>query len=194
MKIIIIGDSGTGKTSILKRYVKRTFDEDYKLTIGVDFMMKTIILDNNLIKLQIWDTAGLEKFKHVTHSYYRGAHAALICFDLTSRISFDSLNKWIKDYSNYQSDKRVYIIIGNKSDLIDEREVSEDEVLNFVKMNNSIYFETSAKKGNNIEEVFDYLVKLLFVKIEKTVPDKQIKLTSVSTSEDLAYKESECLC
>ena len=92
-KIIIIGDSNTGKTSILNRYVKRTFNEHYVCTMGVDFLMKTIILNNSLMKLQLWDTAGMEKFKHITHSYYRGAHAAIICFDLTSRVSFKSLNK-----------------------------------------------------------------------------------------------------
>ena len=136
-KVILIGDSNTGKTSLINRFVNKTFDEKYLCTIGVDFFMKTIEVDEQTIKLQIWDTAGMEKYKSISSSYYRGSHAAFVIFDLTNKNTFDSITKWIEAYhksNNPQFQKNV-ILIGNKSDLVDSREITRAEAENFEKMN-----------------------------------------------------------
>ena len=163
-KVILIGDSNTGKTSLINRFVNKTFDEKYLCTIGVDFFMKTIEVDEQTIKLQIWDTAGMEKYKSISSSYYRGSHAAFVIFDLTNKNTFDSITKWIEAYhksNNPQFQKNV-VLIGNKSDLVDSREITRAEAENFAKMNKMVYWETSAKEGNNVEEVFTYIGQLLF--------------------------------
>ena len=163
-KVILIGDSNTGKTSLINRFVNKTFDEKYLCTIGVGFFMKTIEVDEQTIKLQIWDTAGMEKYKSISSSYYRGSHAAFVIFDLTNKNTFESITKWIEAYhksNNPQFQKNV-ILIGNKSDLVDSREITRAEAENFAKMNKMVYWETSAKEGNNVEEVFTYIGQLLF--------------------------------
>ena len=163
-KVILIGDSNTGKTSLINRFVNKTFDEKYLCTIGVDFFMKTIEVDEQTIKLQIWDTAGMEKYKSISSSYYRGSHAAFVIFDLTNKNTFDSITKWIEAYhksNNPQFQKNV-VLIGNKSDLVDNREITRAEAENFAKMKKMVYWETSAKEGNNVEEVFTYIGQLLF--------------------------------
>ena len=167
-KIILIGNSGVGKSSILQRYIQKVFDENYSCTIGVDFFMKSLNIGEKSIKLQLWDTAGTEKFRSITTGYYRGANAAFVVFDLTSKKSFNALNEWIQNYykySNPDSEKNV-VLIGNKSDLIEEREITEEEINNFVKDNNIKYFETSAKDGKNVDECFYYISEKLMKQYE----------------------------
>jgi Ras-related protein Rab-1A len=162
-KLILIGSSGVGKTSILQRYIQKIFNDDYTCTIGVDFFMKSMKIDDKLIKLQLWDTAGTEKFKSITTGYYRGANAAFIVFDLTSRKSFESVSEWIENYYKYSNPdyERHVILIGNKSDLKNERIITEDEIDDFVKLNKIKYFETSAKNGENIDECFLFIAEKL---------------------------------
>ena len=167
-KIILIGNSGVGKSSILQRYIQKVFDDNYSCTIGVDFFMKSLNIGEKSIKLQLWDTAGTEKFRSITTGYYRGANAAFVVFDLTSKKSFNALNEWIQNYykySNPDSEKNV-VLIGNKSDLIEEREITEEEINNFVKDNNIKYFETSAKDGKNVDECFYYISEKLMKQYE----------------------------
>ena len=162
-KLILIGSSGVGKTSILQRYIQKIFNDDYTCTIGVDFFMKSMKIDDKLIKLQLWDTAGTEKFKSITTGYYRGANAAFIVFDLTSRKSFESVSEWIENYYKFSNPdyERHVILIGNKSDLKNERIITEDEIDDFVKLNKIKYFETSAKNGENIDESFLFIAEQL---------------------------------
>jgi len=162
-KLILIGSSGVGKTSILQRYIQKIFNDDYTCTIGVDFFMKSMKIDDKLIKLQLWDTAGTEKFKSITTGYYRGANAAFIVFDLTSRKSFESVSEWIENYYKFSNPdyERHVILIGNKSDLKNERIITEDEIDDFVKLNKIKYFETSAKNGENIDECFLFIAEKL---------------------------------
>ncbi len=175
-KIILIGDSNCGKTSLINRYVKKTFSENYICTIGVDFLMKNIMIKSDLIKLQIWDTAGMEKYKQITTSYYRGAQAALICFDLTSKQSFLNVEKWVIEFNKNSNliFKKIIYIIGNKSDLIEEREVSEEEINEYIKRNNFSYYECSSKSGNNINNLFLDLTKYLYSNY-KNNKDEEIK-------------------
>lgn len=205
-KIILIGDSNCGKTSLINRYVKKTFSENYICTIGVDFMMKNILINKELIKLQIWDTAGMEKYKQITTSYYRGAQAALICFDLTSYQSFLNLEKWISDYQRYSNSifKKVIYIIGTKCDLVDERKVGNKEIDDFVKRNNFAYYECSAKTGSNIDFLFIELSNFLYSHY-KNIKDDEVKnaiairkSTAINIDEKylhILYKENKkCQC
>jgi small GTP-binding protein len=163
-KIILIGDQNIGKTSLISRYVTNCFTDKYICTIGVDFMMKSISFENQTIKLQIWDTAGMEKYKQITTSYYKGTQAAIICFDLTNKNSFNSVRRWYSEFSNYYNPlfEKTVILVGNKSDLEDEREVIREEIENLCNLNNFVYYETSAKTGDNVECLFDEIAKRLY--------------------------------
>ena len=160
-KLILIGNSGVGKSSILNRYMNKTFEESYKCTIGVDFLMKSIEINGKTVKLQLWDTAGQEKYKSMVASYYRGANVALVVFDITNRESFDSLPLWIENYYKNGPEQKNIILIGNKKDMIEERQVTQEEAELFSQTNNMIYFETSAKDGDNIDYVFTYAAEKL---------------------------------
>lgn len=178
-KVILIGDCNTGKTSIIKRYVNSIYSEKYISTIGVDFVVKQIKHENFDIKLQIWDTAGQEKYKRITTSYYRGAKGAFIVFDLTDSESFNSLKKWAEDFctiSNLSPKERIIIILGNKSDLKNNRCLNRSEIDKFISLNNFIYFETSAKYNIGVNEAFDYFTKEV---IKKYKNNKSTTLTDL---------------
>ena len=160
-KIILIGNSGVGKSSILQRYMKQTFSPNYKITIGVDFFFFFLKINDQIVKLQVWDTAGQEKYRSMISSYYRGAHVALIVFDLTSHTSFEALPLWIENFYKNGPEQKNTILIGNKKDLVEERQVTQEEAELFSQTNNMIYFETSAKEGNNIDYVFNYTAEKL---------------------------------
>ena len=160
-KLILIGNSGVGKSCILQRYMKHTFEESYKCTIGVDFLMKSIIINGQTVKLQLWDTAGQEKYKSMVSSYYRGANVALIVFDITNHQSFDALPLWIENFYKNGPEQKNIILIGNKKDMAEQREVTQQEAEAFSETNNMMYFETSAKEGDNIEYVFNYAAEKL---------------------------------
>jgi small GTP-binding protein len=160
-KLILIGNSGVGKSSIIQRYMKNTFEESYKCTIGVDFLMKTLNLNGKTVKLQLWDTAGQEKYKSMVASYYRGANVALVVFDITNHASFDSLPVWIENYYKNGPEEKNIILIGNKKDMEESRQVTKQEAEIFSETNNMMYFETSAKEGDNIEYIFTYAAEKL---------------------------------
>jgi len=138
--------------------------------------MKNILIYNELIKLQIWDTAGMEKYKQITTSYYRGAQAGLIAFDLTSHQSFLNVEKWIADYQRFSNStfKKVIYVIGTKCDLSDERQVEIKEIEDFVEKNNYVYYECSAKTGSNIDFLFLELGNLLYSHY-KNIKDDEVK-------------------
>ena len=156
-KIIIIGDIGVGKSCILNRYIKEEFDENYTCTVGVNLISKTIEINEKEVKLQIWDTAGQEKYRSIISSYYKGSNIAFVVFDITNKSSFDAIPNWIEAYyRNGPDSQKNIILIGNKKDLEEKREVSQEEAQKFSEANNIVYFETSAKDGDNIEKVFKY--------------------------------------
>lgn len=161
LKIILVGDVSVGKTSVLERYINNNFKDDYTCTIQAEQKTKIINEDSNTsIRMDIWDTAGQEKFRSLTRQYYRDSQGAIIVFDITKKKTFDSLQTWIDDIQDYSDKDIPIIIVGNKSDLIDEREVSENNINEFLN-DKYTYFEVSAKYGNNIDLAFNKIKKLI---------------------------------
>jgi len=154
LKILVIGDSGVGKSCMLLRFADNSFTDSYISTIGVDFKIRTIELDGKKIKLQIWDTAGQERFKTITTSYYRGAHGLIIVYDITSMESFNSIKKWLVDVERFASPNVLKLIVGNKSDLSTRRAVDYKVAKKFADDLGLQFIEASAKDSVNIEESF----------------------------------------
>ncbi|ODV66733.1 hypothetical protein HYPBUDRAFT_217687 [Hyphopichia burtonii NRRL Y-1933] len=164
-KIVFLGDQSVGKTSLITRFMYDTFDDQYAATIGIDFLSKTMYLeDNKTIRLQLWDTAGQERFRSLIPSYIRDSHVAVICYDITNKKSFNNLEKWINDVKLERGNDVIIVIVGNKSDLNNKRQVTVEEAENLVKLSDGKFIiETSTKANHN--------VKLLFKKIAQCLPD-----------------------
>lgn len=156
-KILLIGDSGCGKSSILSRFCDDKFDYHFMSTIGVDFKIKNLAINDINIKLQIWDTAGQERFRTITGSYYRSAIGVIIVFDLTDRKSFDNVKYWLQEVDKYAQSDVKKILIGNKSDLTEERQITQDDITELLYNNRLSYIETSAKDNININNIFTEL-------------------------------------
>eukprot|EP00826_Nyctotherus_ovalis_P021493 TRINITY_DN1694_c0_g4_i1.p1 TRINITY_DN1694_c0_g4~~TRINITY_DN1694_c0_g4_i1.p1 ORF type:complete len:212 (+),score=71.63 TRINITY_DN1694_c0_g4_i1:155-790(+) len=176
-KLVIIGDASTGKSSLLRRYCENAFDEEYKCTVGVDFQIKILKMqDQRIVKLQIWDTAGQERFKVMTKAYYRGAKACLIIYDITRRETFENVKVWVEQYSQSNpTEKRSVMILGNKKDLESQRQVEESEGQKLADEIECTFQEVSAKSGG--EEInklfFDLAASLLKQEDEKKTTEKK---------------------
>eukprot|EP01083_Nonionella_stella_P189826 702838_1 len=154
-KLLLIGDSGVGKSCLLLRFADDTYTESYISTIGVDFKIRTIELEGKTIKLQIWDTAGQERFRTITSSYYRGAHGIIVVYDITDKDSFTNVEQWLKEIERYASENVNILLVGNKSDLETKRAVETETGKEFAEQNNKITFiEASAKNASNVERAF----------------------------------------
>ena len=160
-KVLLVGNSVVGKSSLILRYVDQIWNDVFVPTIGVDFKVKSLEIENKSIKLQIWDTAGQERFRNVISSYFKGAHGILLIFDITSRDSFKELENWLAEVEKNASTQILKILIGNKCDLEEEREISKDEGEAFAMRNGMQYIETSAKINTNVNEAFEDLAKIM---------------------------------
>ena len=172
LKYVVIGDSGVGKSNILLRYINNTFSEEFKTTVGVEFGAKNIEVNNNIYRIQIWDTAGQENFRSIARAYYKNSVCACIVYDITNRTSFQSVQSWIDDCSKQTSKLVLLVLIGNKCDLKDMREVKYEEGEKFAKSHNMIFLETSAKTGENINSIFEKSV----AQIDQNIIDKKYDL------------------
>jgi Ras-related protein Rab-1A len=158
-KIIIIGNSAVGKSSLLLKFTDRTFLANQISTIGVDFKIQTIQIDDKIIKLQIWDTAGNERFKTITTSYYRNSNGICIVFDITNKESFNSLPDWFSEIDRFASDNVCKILILNKSDLEKQRQVSKEDAKELANKYKIDYIEASAKDSTNVHQLFIELTR-----------------------------------
>jgi small GTP-binding protein len=166
-KFILIGSSGVGKTSILKRLTSDIFLDDAQSTVGVEFETAMLNIDERRVKLQIWDTAGQERFRSIAKAYYRSAVGVIVVYDLTDRKSFDDLGSWLNDVHQLCDPNAVVQLIGNKADMNPRRVVSVQEAENFCKQHEMQYLETSAKHGSNVRNAF--------VNLALAVMDKRMK-------------------
>eukprot|EP01120_Amphizonella_sp_Union-15-10_P012614 TRINITY_DN5637_c0_g1_i2.p1 TRINITY_DN5637_c0_g1~~TRINITY_DN5637_c0_g1_i2.p1 ORF type:complete len:222 (-),score=43.98 TRINITY_DN5637_c0_g1_i2:98-718(-) len=153
-KLLLIGDSGVGKSCLLLRFADDTYTESYISTIGVDFKIRTIELDGKVIKLQIWDTAGQERFRTITSSYYRGAHGIIIVYDVTDQVSFTNVKQWLQEIDRYACEAVNKLLVGNKCDLQTRRAVDFETAKEYAASLAVPFIETSAKNATNVEKAF----------------------------------------
>ncbi|KAK9910122.1 hypothetical protein M0R45_034097 [Rubus argutus] len=153
-KVVVIGDSAVGKTQILSRFTKNEFCFDSKSTIGVEFQTRTVTIKGKLIKAQIWDTAGQERYRAVTSAYYRGALGAMLVYDITKRPTFDHVARWVEELRAHADSSIVIMLIGNKADLADKRDVPTEDAVEFAEEQELFFSETSAFSGNNVDSAF----------------------------------------
>jgi Ras-related protein Rab-6A len=176
LKLIVVGNQGTGKSSILNRYVNETFEEKYQATIGLDFQSKNITIHDQDIRLILYDTAGQEKFRSLIPMYIREAQIILLIYDISQRESFDAIPKWIQEVLDVKNNDAVFALIGNKIDLENERKVSFEEGKTFADKNNFIFQEVSAKNGQNFEKFFEVqLYEAIYTKFKNDF-DKREKM------------------
>ena len=163
LKLVLLGDSGVGKTNLISRYISNSFDENTRATIGVEFFCKNFRINKKrTIKVEIWDTAGQERYKAITSVYYKGAKGAFIVYDITSRKTFENIDKWIGEIKERTTDDVKLIIIGNKTDLNNEREVKSEEALIKYQDMDIPLIETSALEDTNVNEAFINLIKIVY--------------------------------
>jgi small GTP-binding protein len=167
-KILLLGDSEVGKSCFLMRYSDNVFVENYITTIGLDYKLKTVKLDSGkTIKVQLWDTAGQDKYRTIAKNYYKGSHGILLLYDITKITSFENRREWIRDIKEEVSEKAIIFLIGNKIDLTDNRKISKEKGEELAEEYKIPFFEASAKSGENVDEVF----KALYKKISEVYGD-----------------------
>ncbi|OJI96380.1 hypothetical protein ASPVEDRAFT_23398 [Aspergillus versicolor CBS 583.65] len=157
-KVVLIGDSGVGKSNLLSRFTRNEFNLDSKSTIGVEFATRSIQVDSKTIKAQIWDTAGQERYRAITSAYYRGAVGALLVYDISKHQTYDNVNRWLKELRDHADSNIVIMLVGNKSDLRHLRAVPTEEAKQFASENNLSFIETSALDASNVELAFQNIL------------------------------------
>ena len=153
-KYLLVGDSGVGKSSLMHRFADDTYSDEYRSTVGTDFKCRHLKMGKDDVKVQIWDTAGQERFRSITTSYYRGANAVLVVFDVTDLASFNNVSNWSGEVSRHADEKCHRILVGNKCDLIAKRVVTFEQANEFAKSVNMVYREVSCKSSEQVNECF----------------------------------------
>ena len=209
-KLLLIGNSSVGKSSLLFRFVENVWDDNFVPTIGVDFVsniyliylyilqkLKTLEVNGKKVKLQIWDTAGQERFKNITASYYRGGNGVLVVYDITDRDSFENLNSWLIEIEK-NANKNVYkLLIGNKCDLEDKRKVTYQEGKDFATSNGMQFIETSAKNDTKVKDAFELLTQEIIkasITKDKSLERKEKTVHLSSGASDLSTKQKKGCC
>jgi small GTP-binding protein len=172
-KLLLIGDSGVGKSCLMARFAKEDYSDAYNGTIGIDFWTKTIQLDGKTVKLQIWDTAGQERFRTITSNYYRGAHGIIVVYDVTDQESFNNVKQWLQEIDRYGDEKVNILLVGNKCDRTSDKVVDNTAAKEYADQLGIPFLEASAKNATNVEKIFVTMA----VKVkDKFVTTGQVKL------------------
>lgn len=161
LQVVFLGDVATGKTSIIKSFMQGSFDQNYQATIGIDFISKTLYLEDRTVRLQIWDSAGQERFRSLIPSYIRDSSVAVVVYDISNKPSFENASKWVEDVRTERGNDVVIVLVGNKTDLADKRQVSTEEGEAKAKEEGLLFIETSARGGYNIKQLFKKLATAL---------------------------------
>ena len=188
-KVVLVGDSFVGKTNIMSKYLKNEFHEDSKATVGVEFGSKQFTIDGHTVKSQIWDTAGQERYKAITSAYYKGAKGAFIVYDITRKNSFESVEKWVSDVTSVADKKITIVLIGNKSDLEDQRQVTKEEAQDKANKLEIAFMETSAFSGDNLDKAFEMMINEVYKKChEEMLADGELDIIQGGEDINLAKK------
>jgi small GTP-binding protein len=185
LKIVLIGESGVGKTNLLSRFLSNQFSADSKSTIGVEFGTMLMSIDDKRVHAQIWDTAGQERYRAITSAYYRGAVGAMLVYDLTSALSFQALRRWLTELRHVDP-KIVVMLVGNKCDMAELRAVSTEDGVNFANSQNLLFIETSAKEATNVGESFTKLLTAIVDRYYRTGFDDSAKTTMWALARGIA--------
>ena len=196
LKVVIIGDSGVGKTNLIKRFVSDTFSENSKATVGVEFLSKTYKINDHIFKIELWDTAGQERYKSITSVYYKGSKGALLVYDITSQITFDNIGKWITEIRDKTSKDITLMMVGNKMDLNQYREVSNEQALNKAKTLGIPIMETSALDSTNVKEAFYDLLKEMYKDMKNKIKssNENLKDNAEGLKLDTTQKKKKSGC
>ncbi|KAI0306303.1 ras-domain-containing protein [Multifurca ochricompacta] len=195
-KIVLLGDQSVGKTSLITRFMYDTFDNTYQATIGIDFLSKTLYLDDRTVRLQLWDTAGQERFRSLIPSYIRDSTVAIVVFDITNRQSFLSTSKWIDDVRSERGTDVMVVLVGNKADLSDKRQVTLEEATAKAQSLNIMFMETSAKAGHNVKSLFKKIAMSLpgMDKDSHSAEPPNAKIDVTSPPANEVPEASQCQC
>lgn len=199
-KILIIGNSGVGKTSLLFRYADNSFTDDFTSTVGIDFKVKTVFRQNKRVKLQIWDTAGQERYRTITTAYYRGSLGFILMYDVTNPESFNAVQDWSTQIRTYSWENVQVVLVGNKCDKA-ERAISTEKGQQLASQMGLDHFETSAKENTNVKHVFEHLVEIICVKLQESLNGElssfdaqNLALTECDDNNNKNNKSSSCNC
>ena len=189
VKVVLVGDSGVGKTNIMSKYLKNQFMENSKATVGVEFGSKLFNHEGHKIKAQIWDTAGQEKYKAITGAYYKGSKGAFVVYDITRKETFASVERWVNDLKSTSDPKLTIILIGNKNDMEDQRQVTKEQGEEKAKSFGCAFLETSALSGDNLDKAFTLMVKEIFEKFNSESTGEE-EGDSVKKGEDIKLEKT----
>ncbi|KAI7726313.1 hypothetical protein M8C21_012288 [Ambrosia artemisiifolia] len=161
-KVVLIGDSGVGKSNLLSRFTRNEFSLESKSTIGVEFATRSIHVDDKVVKAQIWDTAGQERYRAITSAYYRGAVGALLVYDVTRHVTFENVERWLKELRDHTDSNIVIMLVGNKADLRHLRAVQTEDATSFAEKEHTYFMETSALESLNVENAFTEVLTQIY--------------------------------
>ena len=195
-QILLIGDRSVGKTSLIQRYANGIFKEEYLATVGLDYYTKQEMINDITVLVKLWDTAGQERFKALTPNYFRNAEGVVLAYDVTNSESFDNLKFWINSIKSNLGEKNIFIpiiIIGNKIDMEDMRDITKEDASKFAKENNYKYFETSAKTGEGVDEAIRDLVNQVLANSDKNEAAKgERKSLKIEDNKENNQKKKGC--
>ena len=189
-KVVLVGDSFVGKTNIMSKYLKDEFHEDSKATVGVEFGSKQFTIEGHSIKAQIWDTAGQERYKAITSAYYKGAKGAFVVYDITRKTSFESIDRWVNDLTAAADKKITIVVIGNKCDLEDQRQITKEPGEEKSAKLEVAFLETSALSGENLDKAFELMMNEIYKKChEEMLAENDLEI--IDGGKDINLKKNE---
>ena len=191
LKYIIIGDVNVGKTNLLLRYAHGQFRSDYNVTVGVEFGAKNEIIGDNIYRIQVYDTAGAENFRSVTRTYYKSCVCAIIVYDITNRESFNNVNVWVEDCKNETAKTIQIVLVGNKTDLEDKRQVDTEEGEQLAEKYGILFYETSAKTGDNVNEILHMSAEEIAKKIEQDYYELDSEDCGIKVGKNVQVKQTQ---